>query len=620
MSENQFFVEHVKSTNNFTQIKLRGDFNLKIRPFAYIKSNDILEVTPSINNYEEIYKVFNDRATGELKKIKLFPAYEKKETIFLPPHKFQITFRERKDSEDWEKVKYLENFHYRGKGLNKIVGRRTVLLAEIKEFGIVGFGVLSASVAISSPRLKLLNTDFTELMKSGLINRIIRIPRIVIHPEFRGINLGALMARHLVYYAKDYWDINHYTPIMVEVMAAMTEYHNFFEKAGFIKVGYTTGYKGKAIIPRYGTGSFAPRNPSRYDFMENQTKKPYLVYPLHPDIKMKVEPYMNSASRQFFPKTPKLTKSLVFQDVSLEYKIRNGSTERTLIIKEAFGVDSEHAFSTVVDDFSIVIEPGDVVLITGASGSGKSTLLRLFTSKRSVLRKTVQWSGTFPRFSSSLVEVLNTESALSKSLIDQVKTDKNIKEAIGLLNSVGLTEAYLYIKRPNQISDGQRYRFAIARLCDSEKPIWIADEFVSTLSSEMAAIVAKGIRKLAYKFGATLIVAAPHINNFLGSLLPNKLIKLTWGSKAVIYSMKIMNLSQSEKEIALSILNNGSLSLNNLQAGLISMNGDFLKQNHFKIVSPKQLINTTIKLDKKESINACAIKTEEGIGEILYLK
>jgi ABC-type ATPase with predicted acetyltransferase domain len=567
-----------------------------------------------------VYKVFKDKATGELKKIKVHPPYEKKEMIYLPPHKLEVTFRERKDSEDWERVKYLENFHYRGKGLNKIVGRRTVLLAETREFGIVGFGILSASVGVSSPRFRLLNTNFTDQMRSRLINRIIRIPRVVIHPEFRGVNLGALMARHLVDYAKEYWDINHYTPIMVEVMAAMTEYHSFFEKAGFVKVGYTKGYKGKAIIPKYGTGSFAPRNSSNYHFMENQMQKPYLVYPLHPDIVKKVEPYMDSVLRQFLPKLPKLAKTLVFQGISLKYKIKNGSTERSHIIKEAFGVDSEHAFSIVMENFSLVIEPGDVVLITGASGSGKSTLLKLLTSKRSILKKTLQWSGNFPRFSGNIVEVLNTHFELSKSLIDQVKTDRNIKEAIELLNSVGLTEAYLYIKRPNQISDGQRYRFAIARLCNSEKPLWIADEFVSTLNPEMAAIVAKGIRKLAYKYGATLILAAPHINNFLGSLLPNKLIKLTWGSKAMMYSLKIMNLSQNEKEVSLSILNNGFLPLKDLQAGLITMNGEFMAQGYFESVSPRQMINTTIRVSNKEGVYASAIKTAEGIGEILYLR
>jgi len=428
------------------------------------------------------------------------------------------------------------------------------------------------------------------------------------------------MARHLVNYAKEYWDINHYTPIMVEVMAARIEYHSFFEKAGFVKVGYTTGYKGKAIIPKYGTGSFAPRNPSEYNFMENQRQKPYLVYPLHPDIKKKVEPYMDSVSRQFLPQLPKLTKPLVFQSVSLKYRIKNGSTERSDIIKDAFGVDSEHAFSQVLEDFSLVIEPGDVVLITGASGCGKSTLLKLLTSKRSILRKTLQWSGTFPRFSSNAIEFLNTHFELSKSLVDQVKIGRNVKEAIELLNSVGLTEAYLYIKRPNQISDGQRYRFAIAKLCDSEKPIWIADEFVSTLNPEMAAIVAKGIRKLSYKYGATMILAAPHIKDFVGSLLPNKLIKLTWGSKAMIYSLKITSLSQNEKELSLSVLNNSTSPLKTLQIGLITMNGEFIEQGCFDSISPQQTINVTIRVGKKEDFYASAIKTTEGVGEILYLK
>jgi len=620
MNENQFIIKRVKNGRNYTEIILQGGREVQLRPFAYVKPMDILEFIPSFGGYKEIYKVFEDRATGELKKIRVHPPYEKKETIYLPPHEFEVTFRERKDSEDWERVRYLENFHYRGKGFNKIVGRRTVLLAETREFGIVGFGILSASVAIASPRFKLLDTNFTNLMKSGLVNQIVRIPRVVIHPEFRGISLGTLLARHLVNYAKEYWDINHYAPIMIEVIAAMTEYHSFFQKAGFVKVGYTTGYKGKAIIPKYGNSSFEPRDSSKYRFMENQKRKPYLVYPLRPDIEQKLEPYLDSASKQFLTKVPKLKEPLIFQNVSLKYRIKNGSTERTNTIKEAFGVDSEHAFSPVVEDFSLVIEPGDVVLITGASGSGKSTLLNLLTSKRSILRKTLQWSGTFPRFSSNAIEVLNTHFELSKSLVDQVRIGRNIREAIELLNSVGLTEAYLYIKRPNQISDGQRYRFAIAKLCDSEKPLWIADEFVSTLNPEMATIVAKGIRKLAYKYGATLILAAAHTHNFVGSLLPNKLIKLKWGAGAIIYSLKIANLCLDKNELSLSILNNGPLALKGLRVGLVTMNGTFHEQDCFDSINPKEIVNARVEMDHKDDFCALVIKTTEGVGEILYPK
>ncbi len=618
MSNNQFVIKNIKNNGCVTKVQLKKRGWIDLRPFIYIREGDVLKFIPSIKKPKKIYKIFEDRATKQLKEIKICPPYEKKEIIYLPPHKFEVIFRERKSAKDWKRVKDLERFHYRGQGLDKIVGRRTVLIAEMKDFGIVGFGVVSSSVAVASPRFKLLNTNFTQQMKGGLINQIIRIPRIVIHPEFRGINLGALMAKHLVNYSQEYWDVNHYTPIMIEVIAAMTEYHKFFEKIGFVKIGYTTGYKGKGIIPRYGNGSFAKRDSSAYKFMKNQRRKPYLVYPLRKDIKQMIKPYINLSTQSFLSKEPKLNSQLKFKNLSLKYRIKNGSTERTNTIKEVFGVDSEHAFSPVIEDFSLLIEPGDVVLITGASGSGKSTLLKLLTSSRSGLKTTMKWKGRFPVIGREKLGVLDTNFNVSGPLINQVKSKKDIKDAIELLNSVGLTEAHLYIKRPNQISDGQRYRFAIAKLCDAEKPIWIADEFASTLNSEMAAIVAKGLRKIAYKSGATLILAAPHVNHFIDSLLPNKLIKLRWGGKAINYSLKIISFSYLENKLSLSIINNACLPLTGVNVGLIPINSLFKSKFYIKCILPKQIIHIKLKISDVEKFYAVGIKTSEGVGEIIY--
>lgn len=609
----------VKSSGYFTEVKLEGGCEIQLRPFIYVKKDDILEFIPSVESFIKINKIFKDKATGELRKIKIHPAYSFKETIFLDPHKFVVTFRERLNSKDWKKVKELERFHYRGKGLNKLVGRRTVLLADIEDYGIVGFGILSATVAAAKPRFELLETNFTNQMRSKLINRIARIPRIVIHPEFRGMNLGVLMAKHLIQYAKEYWDINHYSPIMVEVIAAMTEYHRFFEKAGFIRIGDTLGYKN-GIKPIYGNGSFESRaNHKSYDFMKNQKSKPYLVFPLDSNLKQKIESSNKKAPIAILPKSPRLKKTIKFERVSVRYKVKNGSTERTDIVKEVFGVDVEHAFSTIFTNFSLKIEPGDAVLITGASGSGKSTIIRLLTSKLSNLKKEMDFTGKILNKNIQSIAMLNTNWDNSRPLIDQVKEDRNIKEAIELLNSVGLSEAHLYIKRPDQISDGQRYRFAVAQLCDSGKPMWIADEFVSTLNPEMAAIVAKGLRKVANKYGATLILAAPHFNSFIGSLLPNKLIKLRWGAKAIIYSVKIADFSHNKNRFSLSILNNGSLPLTDIQIGLIKMSGFFKSQNHFNLLNPKEVVTTTIKIGRSR-FYAVGIKTSEGVGEILYSK
>ncbi|MCS7281583.1 MAG: hypothetical protein NZ583_08215 [Desulfobacterota bacterium] len=252
-----------------------------------------------------------------------------------------MVFRDRRSTRDLKMIRELERFHYRGKGLNKIVGRRTVLVAEIEQVWIVGYGVLSASVPAVGPRFDLFKTNFKEQMTSGLINRVVRIPRIVIHPEFRGIHLGILMVKHLVNYVKEYWDINHYKPIVVEVIGAMTDYHKFFEKVGFISIGYTKGYRGNAVIPKYGNGSFAERDSSRYDFLTNQEKKPYLVYPIYPHMVEKLAPYRRQSDPSFLPKRPLLGKRLEFKRLSLKYRNKNMESERTKVIRDVFGVDSE---------------------------------------------------------------------------------------------------------------------------------------------------------------------------------------------------------------------------------------------------------------------------------------
>jgi len=615
-------VESVRKNGNYTLLKLDDGNEVRLRPYIYIKPGDRIKFIPNMHCFNEIYKIINNKTTGKFRRIKLHPPYCKKEVIHIPPHKFVVIFRERLNYHDWERAKELEQFHYRGKGFNKIVGRRTALIAEAEKYGIVGFGILSSTVPAVGPRFKLFDCNFTEQMRTGLINQIVRIPRIVVHPEFRGMGLGVLMAKHLVQYAKKYWDINNSTPIMVEVIAAMIEYHKFFEKADFINLGYTGNYE-KAMIPRYGSGAFESRQNFRnYDFMKQQKPKPYLVYPLTTEAKKRIK---KIAGDEVFKRkvkivlpNAKIERPIGFKKVCVTYKVKNGSTERTSIVKEVFGVDSAQAFSTIIKDFSLIIEPGDAVLITGASGSGKSTLLKLLTSPMEELKREIKMTGKITGHDLRNIAVLNSDWDESLPLIEQVKRGKDIKEVIALLNSVGLTEAYLYIKHPNQISDGQRYRFAIAKLCDSGKPVWIADEFVSTLNSEMAAIVAKGIRKLARKYGTTLILAAPHITGFVQSLLPNKLIKLIWGGKAIIYSLKV-NYTSSDKYLILKILNTCKYPLTSISTGKFNRKGGFSVVSHIEKILPGENAIIEVNLAQLIGFSGLKLQTAENIGEIIYL-
>lgn len=613
-------VKKISRYNNYSKLIFPDNKILQLDPYINVKEGDILEFIPNFSHYKKIDKIIEDPDSKTIRRIKIYPPYRKKETIIVPPHKFTIIFRERYNERDWKTVKNLEQFHYRGKEFNKIVGKRTVLLAELENYGVIGFGLLSGATAAVGPRFKFLETNFTDQMQTKLINRIVRIPRVVIHPEFRGIGLGVLMTKHLIKYCQQYWDVNQYSPHLIEVIAAMTDYHRFFEKAGFVNYDRTFGYKKSAVKPNYGNGSFASRENKRsYDFMRDQESKPYLIYPLDTKYKKKLYQFKKEGEFEIIKKIPQLQEQIVFENVNIQYGSKKYESDRCNKVRSAFGIENGHLNSNVLPNFSLSIDPGDVVLITGASGSGKSTILRLLTSNLNEATRDMEYNGKFPKIQDDEIAILNSTSYLPIPLIEQIETPGSLEDAIRLLNSVGLSEAHLYLKNPSQISDGQRYRFAIAKLCDSKKPIWVADEFVSSLNPEMAAIVAKGLRRIATLYGATLFLAAPHINNFIDSLLPNKLVVVQWGKKTRIYSIKI-EIFQEGKEIRIKMQNNGQIPLKQIQIGFTNSTGKFRLKKAIKVLNPSETTNYRISLKYARDIYTINVKTQEGIGEIFYKK
>ena len=608
----------VRTTHS--QVTLKNGRKLTLSPYVYLRRGDTLRFSPSVTDFHTIHKMFQDRATKCLKHVRVFPPYQANEVVHVPPHVLRIRFKERTHPKEWRAAKVLEQFHYRGKGFNRLVGRRIVLIAECNQFGVIAYGVLSATVGMAKPRFGLFKTNFTQQMRSGLINQIARIPRIVVHPEFRGMGLGVLMARHLVRFAKLHWDINRYKPIMVEVIAKMTEYHKFFERAGFIRLGDTEGYE-EGIIPQYGNGAWEERNFKRYDFMGNQGAKPYLIWPLTSDVSRRIRTLLKSRRPQVdLVDAPRASvRPIHFKSINISYRVTNGHTVRSRVVKEAFGVDASQLKSTVIQDLNLVIQPGDVVLVTGASGSGKSTLLKPICHSGNWIRKHMHFRGKILGRAPRSVAALSTSFESDRPLIEQICKTRDVRHAIELLNSVGLAEAHLYVKSPSQVSDGQRYRFAVARLCDSGKPVWVADEFASTLSPEMAAVVAKGLRRLARLHGATVILAAPHIEHFAPSLVPNKLVRLSWGGRATVHAVRAdwVDLGSS---ISLSLTNQSSQALTNLQLGSLDLKGSFIHlrtRQNLPAGSAWRVVVSKIELGQAIALRA---HCDQGIGDVAYLR
>jgi ABC-type ATPase with predicted acetyltransferase domain len=126
-------------------------------------------------------------------------------------------------------------------------------------------------------------------------------------------------------------------------------------------------------------------------------------------------------------------------------------TPRVLEIAEAFGLGLSNKEFVVFDNLEVEVKPGDVVYITGQSGSGKSLLLRDLVQVFDARRRSE--SRRFER-----------ADAADKPVIECL--GKNTSQAADLLAKAGISDAWIYIRRPSEISDGQLYRLKLAMLMD----------------------------------------------------------------------------------------------------------------------------------------------------------
>ncbi len=169
-------------------------------------------------------------------------------------------------------------------------------------------------------------------------------------------------------------------------------------------------------------------------------------------------------------------------------------TPRVLEVAEAFGIGLDKREFVVYDNFELDLPQGAVVYITGQSGSGKSLLLREI-AKQSAENGLV-------------VADINEIELPEKPLVEIV--GKNTQESLEILSRAGLNDAYLFIRKPSELSDGQKYRLKLAMLIDSNADVWVADEFGAILDRTTAKIVCFSMSKLAKSLKKTFVIATTH--------------------------------------------------------------------------------------------------------------
>jgi len=200
---------------------------------------------------------------------------------------------------------------------------------------------------------------------------------------------------------------------------------------------------------------------------------------------------------------------------NISYETHTKVTPRSLAVAEAFGLGVDESQKFKILEAELKIGPNDIVYLTGESGSGKSVLLRAIKAD------------------------LGDEAAdLSEVCVDPDKPlietiGKTVEEAIELLSRVGLNDAFLFLRTYDQLSDGQKTRYRMAKLVESGRQWWLIDEFAACLDRDTAKVVAFNLQRIARKSGKAVIAATTH-SDLLDDLSPSVHVHKRFGEEIQI--------------------------------------------------------------------------------------
>ena len=199
----------------------------------------------------------------------------------------------------------------------------------------------------------------------------------------------------------------------------------------------------------------------------------------------------------------------------------------------------KNSSETIIDNFDLNVNKGEIISILGQSGSGKSTFLRLLAG----LEK--PWSGTIVinhvvLFDATIfVEPEKRGVGMvfqDYALFPHMTVEKNITYGLGrlkpsertqrceeVLELVDLKE--LSHRYPYELSGGQQQRVALARALAPKPSVLLLDEPFSNLDADIRSKIREELKKIINKAGITCIFVTHDIED--SKALADRLVMMT---------------------------------------------------------------------------------------------
>lgn len=205
---------------------------------------------------------------------------------------------------------------------------------------------------------------------------------------------------------------------------------------------------------------------------------------------------------------------------------------------------------TLLTDFNLVVQEGEVLVLLGRSGAGKTTALRLVNrlldptqgEVRVEGKSTLAWSpirlrrrigyaiqegGLFPHFTVERnVGLVPTLEHWEPSRIEQRTSE--------LLELVGLSPGQFAKRYPHELSGGQRQRVGLARALAADPPILLLDEPFGALDPLTRAEVQQEFRLLQRRLRKSVVFVTHDVREAL--LLGDRIAVLSAGRLVGVYT------------------------------------------------------------------------------------
>ncbi len=188
---------------------------------------------------------------------------------------------------------------------------------------------------------------------------------------------------------------------------------------------------------------------------------------------------------------------------------------------ELNAVSKQFGQHRVLDEVSLAVNPGEVIVILGPSGCGKSTLLRTLNGLEPIQGGEIRFDGQrldgatdWQRLRQRIGMVFQSYhlfpnlTVLENVLLGPIQVQKRERAEALLQAEQLLTRVGLWERRhdyPRQLSGGQQQRIAIVRALCMNPQVMLFDEVTAALDPEMVQEVLEVIRDLAGS-GMTLLI------------------------------------------------------------------------------------------------------------------